>query len=251
MVELRYVSLMKIETIFSHLNPDYLLYAGAIGILLGLLFFLFFLYRRIRRIFGAFSTQKSTSPGLLASVRNLIAIILWTSLFGMLLFLGFFLRAYHVFTYEEPVAEIITQPIDRAKTGQLAVVQFYSAPSQTRRYFLIKGDQWMIEGDILKWEDWLNFLGLHTRYRLTRLSGRYLSTEAELLHPRTVYSLVGDENHPLWRYLYLYGHRLPFVSTVYGSAGFQTAKEPKRYTLYVSTSGFVVKEMEEKAKKEG
>lgn len=239
------------QTIISQINPDYLLFGGAVGILLGLLFLLSFLYHRIRRIFGAFNKQESTSPGLLASARNLIAIIVWTSFFGMILFFGFFLRSYHVFTYEKPIAEIITQPLDSGKTLQGAVVQFYSVPSQTRRYFLIKGDQWMIEGDILKWDNWLNFLGLHTRYRLTRLSGRYLSTEAELHHQRSVYSLVDHENHPLWRYLYLCGHRLPLVSTVYGSAGFQTATEPKRYSIYVSTSGFVVKEIEKRAKKEG
>jgi hypothetical protein len=109
---------------------------------------------------------------------------------------------------------------------------------------LVRGDQWMIEGDILKWDHWLNFLGLKTRYRLTRLRGRYLETEMEIRHRPTVYSLVKEENHPLWRYLYLYGHQLPFVSTVYGNAAFQTSTENKRYFLYAGTSGFLVREGE-------
>jgi len=63
----------------------------------------------------------------------------------------------------------------------------------------------MIEGEILKWQNWLNFLGLSTRYRLTRLRGRYLNVEAEINKPRSVYSLVAQENNPLWRHLYQFG----------------------------------------------
>jgi len=237
---------MKIHAAIPELNPDYLVYAGAIGILLGLLFLIFFLYRRIRWVFGVLTKQKTPSPRLLASLRNLIVIIVWTSFFGMLLFFGFFLRAYHAFTYEEPVAEIITKPLDSPSAGPVALVKFLPTHSQVSRYLLVKGDQWVIEGDILKWESWVNFLGLRTRYRLTRLRGRYLRTEEEIHQPRTVYSLVDHENHPLWRYLYLYGHGLPLVSTVYGSAGFQTTRENKQYLIFVSASGFVVREKEER-----
>ena len=226
----------------THFNPDYLVYGGAIGILLGLLFFIYFLYRRVRWIILTLARRETISPKLLASLRNFVLIIIWTSLFGMLLFFGFFLRAYYAFTYEEPVAEITIRSSDAPEVSRITLVQFLPDGSQVTRHFLIKGDQWMIEGDILKWESWLNFLGLHTRYRLTRLRGRYLATEAEIHGPHTIYSLVDDEDHPFWRYLYQYGHRLPFVSTVYGNAVFQASGENKRYSIYVGTSGFVVRQ---------
>ena len=94
-------------------------------------------------------------------------------------------------------------------------------------------------------EDWLKFLGLGTRYRLTRIRGRYVTTSAEILEKQTVYSLVEDEDHPLWRYLYKYGHSFPFVSTVYGNAAFQNADQGRRYLLSVGSSGFVVREIGE------
>jgi len=100
----------------------------------------------------------------------------------------------------------------------------------------------MLEGDILKWDNWLNFLGLHTRYRLTRLRGRYIQVEDEKKKETTLFSLVGDENHPLWRYLYKQSYRLPFVSTVYGNASYQASGKDKHFSIYVSTSGFVVRE---------
>ena len=101
----------------------------------------------------------------------------------------------------------------------------------------------MLEGDILKWDDWLNFMGLHTRYRLTRIRGRYLRTTDEMKEQPTIYPLVENENHPLWRYLYDYGPELPMVSTVYGNAVFQTSGKEKRFKIFVGLSGFVVREV--------
>ncbi len=226
-------------------DSNYLIYAGAIGIFLGLVSFLFFLYHRICWIIGALSKKHAASLRLLASLRNLLLITVWISVFGMVLFFGFFLRAYHVFNVEEPVAEVFTQSLDGAPNSKMSLISFSCAHSHKTRYLFVKGDQWMIEGDILKWNSWLNFLGLHTRYRLTRLRGRYVSIEAEVHQPHTVYSLVEYEDDLLWRYLYKYGPQLPLVSTVYGNAAFQNSGKDKRYLIYVGTSGFIVREKQE------
>lgn len=230
------------ENVFINVDPDYLVYGGAIGILLGLLFFIFFLSRRIRWFFRVLSRKHTISPRFLASLRNLFLILVWISVFGMSLFLGFFLRSYHAFNYEKPVAEIVTHPFEEDKLSQVTLIQFIHPNGISTRNYFLRGDQWMIEGDIIKWDPWLNFLGLHTRYRLTRLRGRYVNTEEEIQAKKTIYSLVEQENHPFWQYLYQYGQRLPFVSTVYGNAAFQASREGARYLIYVGASGFVVRE---------
>ncbi len=229
-----------------NIEPDFLVYAGALGVAVGLMCLILFLYRRARWLTGLLTRRKAATPSILASLRNLLTIMLWTSLFGMVLFVGAFLRAYHVFTYEDPVAEIRNDSTDRAGISQITLVPLLSPSDRGEpQRFLIRGDQWMIEGDILKWDDWLGFLGLRTRYRLTRLRGRYLNTQDEFREPKTIYSLVEDEDHPLWRYLYQYGGELPFVSTVYGNAAFQTARDGEHYLLYVGSSGFIVRVAEE------
>ena len=220
------------------IEPTYLVYAGVAGVFLGLLFLLLYLYHRIRWMVKIISRQKTVSPGLVSSLGRLVMILLWTSVFGMCLFLGFFLRSYHAFTLERPVAEILSEPLGAARASLITIVQFNPPAS---RHFVIRGDQWMIEGDILKWDNWLNFLGLETRYRLTRVRGRYVSTHQETLQQPTIYSLVKDEHHPFWKYLYEYGHRMPFVSTVYGGAVFQIAGGPHHYLLHVGPSGFIVR----------
>lgn len=232
------------ETFLSQINPDLVIYVGFIGIFLGIILFFIYGYRRVTWLTSAIRKKRGPSPGLLSSLRNLVLILLWLAVFGMVFFLGSFFRAYHAFTHEKPVAEIIVQPTDINKTSLITFIEMTPNGDRTKRRYTIQGDQWMVEGDILKWDNWLNFLGLRTRYRLTRLQGRYIRTEEELRKPRSVYSLVDEEIHPSWKYLYRFGQRLPFVSTVYGSAAFQMSGDHSRYTVYVGTSGFLVRQEE-------
>lgn len=187
--------------------------------------------------------KPASVPGLLKSVRSLALILLLTALFGMLLFAGFFVRAYRAFTREEPVAEIVIKRPDMGGLSSITIVQEDPGGGSTVREFDVAGDQWVLEGDILKWRNWLNFMGLHTRYRLTRLRSRYLRSSDEMAKPSTVHALVKDEDHPLWKYLYKFGPRLPLVSTVYGSAVFQSSDEEAVFRVYVSTSGFVARKV--------
>jgi len=228
----------------ANFNPNWPIYAGTAGVLLGLLFILIYFYRRIRRLIGKSSQKKTASPKIWASLRNLVLIFFWIAVFGMVLFVGFFFRAYQAFTYEEPVARIVTQAGEPGAKNILTLTQFGPNKSKTSRQFSISGDQWMLEGDILRWPNWLNFLGWHTRYRLTRLRGRYLEAKDEISKEATVYPLVENEDHPFWRYLYRFGHKSPFVSTVYGNSVFQTSGEDIRFLVYVGTSGFIVRQEE-------
>ena len=158
-----------------------------------------------------------------------------------LFFCGAFLQAYQAFSREEPVAQIITQPMETGQGHRLSLIQVLPLNGGKPRFFFLRGDQWTLEGDVVKWDRWLNFLGLNTHYRLTRIRGRYLDIEDEIKAPGSVYSLTGRENRSLWRYLYAHGHKLPFISTVYGNAVFQDTNANKRFTVYVSPSGFVVR----------
>lgn len=234
---------LEMISLFAQINPDYLVYFGIAGLSLGLLFFVIFLYRRIRRLISRFTSREYYSPKLIASLKNLILILLWSLVFGMLLFVGFFLRAYHAFTLEVPVARIEVMPTIEPQTMRVNFTQLSNQNPSLNEQFLIRGDQWLVEGDILKWDNWLNFLGLQTRYRFTRIRGRYLKTADEIEKEKSVYSLIEDEDRPFWQYLYQYGNKLPFVSTVYGNAIFQYGNKHKRFLIFVTPSGFVVREI--------
>jgi hypothetical protein len=224
----------------------FVILAGAAGFLIGLVLLLVFLWRRILFVARKLGRKPASVPKPLESLRNLLLILLWTSVFGMLLFVGFFFRAYRAFTLEEPVAEIIIEHPAKGEASSITIIQDERKGEPRVRRFDVAGDQWVLEGDILKWRSWLNFLGLHTRYRLTRLRSRYLEASDEMTKPSTVHPLVENEDSPLWKYLYKYGPRLPMVSTVYGNAVFQTSGEDAIYRVYVGTSGFIARKAESK-----
>jgi len=225
---------------------DVVILAGAAGILIGFVFLLAFLWRRILFVARKLGKKPASVPKPLESLRNLLLIFLWTSVCGMLLFAGFFFRAYRAFTLEEPVAKIIIEHPDKGETTSITIIQDEEKGEPRIRRFDVAGDQWVLEGDILKWRNWMNFLGLHTRYRLTRLRSRYLEASDEITKPSSVHPLVENENHPFWKFLYKYGPRLPMVSTVYGNAVFQASGEDAIYRIYVGTSGFIARKAESK-----
>ena len=228
------------------MTAELFVYIGFMGVLLGILATFFVLYRRFRWLLRTIQGKKLTSPKLFKGIRNLVILLFWISIFSILMFAGFFARAYHAFTWEKPVAEISIEPVGQDQTSRVTLIQYISPDSQTVHQFLIRGDQWMLEGDILKWDNWLNFLGWQTRYRLTRIRGRFIDTEEEINQPPTIYSLVENEKDPLWRFLYDTGPHLPFVDTVYGNAVFQTSDARKVFLVQVSTSGFTAREVQEK-----
>lgn len=158
-------------------------------------------------------------------------------------FAGFFFQAYYAFNREEPVAKVTITPFPGEQKNLVTLEIFGPKNEPEIRQFEISGDQWMLEGDILKWNNWMNFLGVHTRYRLTRLRGRYIRTSDEKTRPTEIYSLVEKEDHPVWGYLYRHGASLPLVSTVYGNAVFQNSDEASTFFVFTTTSGFITRKI--------
>ena len=230
----------------NSLGADTMMLLGLGGTLLGGVLLLIFIFRRLRWWLRRWLKTTRPPSGLITGLRNLVLILLLLSISGILLSMGLFSRIYHRFTKEIPVAEIITRPMENHGPSPVTQIRYRPIGGGHDRYFFMRGDQWMIEGDIVKWKTWLNLLGLDTRYRLTRLQGRYLDIEAERSAPRTVVSLIDhapdtDECHPFWRFLYRSGQKLPLVDTVYGNAAYQDLNSRSHYHVFVGTSGFLIR----------
>ncbi|MDZ7265502.1 MAG: hypothetical protein ONB16_13025 [candidate division KSB1 bacterium] len=158
---------------------------------------------------------------------------------------GIYLRSYIAFTRKELVAEVTCEPIGGAEYHMQMVLTRKQGPKANMpETFLITGDQWYIRGDILKWENWLNLLGLHTFYKLTRVGGFFNNPREE--YRASHYSLVPDEDNSTWRWLYENGYKLPFIVDVYGNSDYKYPALNKTFKVYVTTSGFSI-ETEAKA----
>jgi len=228
-------------------NPPFsgsILIYSALGLLvIAMALFMAFISKRVLRIIRRLQRKPVKRLGIVASTLRLLLILLLISTSVALLFLGAFIQSYTAFTHREFAATIHCTSVPG--TEDMMILELVTSKSPTsaliRRYRL-RGQQWTIEGHILKWDDWLNFLGLQTMYKLTRVRGRYLRADDEMNKPATVYSLVANEEDPRWRWLYEYGARLPFVQAVYGNTVFTFPSETKNFTIYVTTSGFMIAE---------
>lgn len=231
-------------------NPPFsgsLLIYGAFGLLtIALILLMVFVFKRIHRIIRRLRRRRVEGVGIIASTLRLLFILFLIAVSLTMLFLGAFMQSYTAFTRRELAATVRCTPVRGTLDVMLLHLAIIESPQTAfiHRYRL-RGQQWSIEGHILKWDDWLNFIGLHTMYKLTRVRGRYLRVEDEMNMPATVYSLVVDEEDPRWRWLYEYGARLPFVEAVYGNTVFTFPSDTKTFGIYVTTSGFMIAEEED------
>ena len=103
--------------------------------------------------------------------------------------------------------------------------------------YLIQGDEWMVQGNILKFPAWLNIVGLHSGYKLTRLEGRYDDINLENKGPHTAVALNGGDDN-----FYSTAHAqqswmTPFVDA-YGNAAIQA---PGSYDVFVTQDALITK----------
>ena len=180
------------------------------------------------------ASRKSTSP-----FKLLLALLLILAISSAVLFTAF-LRSYHAFTQKEMVAIVECVPLANNEFDfGLTVIPVVRQEHREMTSYPIKGDQWAIGGDILKWKDVVNFLGLHTMYRLDRVEGRYKFADDAQTKPVSAYALGKEERGRYWSLLYKFGHKLPFVTAVYGNTVYMDPVFGEKFEIYVTTSGFM------------
>jgi hypothetical protein len=145
------------------------------------------------------------------------------------------MQGMRALTYEETAAHIKVVPSGPQRYN--ATLTFADGRTQT---FALAGDDIYIDGHVVKWTPLANMLGLHTAYRLDRISGRYRALEQENTAPRTIYAI----GSPALVDLVALGRRLPladFFDAEYGSATFVPVEEAGEFELKVSTTGFLLR----------
>jgi hypothetical protein len=194
-------------------------------------------------------------PFFLASIRRLRrlklirgTLYLLTGSLLVLLVAGIGLVAANLFTYgrlthEQDAARVVTRQIGE---------RHYAVSVQTRdrapRLYNLRGDEWQIDARVLKWRALGNLLGFDTVYRLERLSGRYADVALERTAPRTVHELADESGMDFWSFTRSYHRYVPLADALYGSAAFVPMAEGAEYAVAVSTSGLVVRPVNDAAR---
>lgn len=154
------------------------------------------------------------------------------------------LNSYSVFTSEQLAATVKVEK----KHGQLydmvvTLRQVKKGSLHDEETYLLKGNQWMIDGDVLKWKPAANVLGFKTLYKITRVSGRSVYAQQHMQAGQTLYTVNGGTDW-FWLFLHKYQQCFPFIEAVYGNGAYAFS-ENKTFGVYVTTSGFIIKEYRE------
>jgi hypothetical protein len=144
--------------------------------------------------------------------------------------LALFLHTFSRYIHEDRIGWIYAERI-----GDNIKMSFHNEKRNDINSFELSGDQWMVEGYIMRWNLSLRWLGADSYYRIARFSGRSL-TEKE---PKSSYKIAPE--NALWKFLLTQGKKIPFVDAAYGIAVFQYPSRDTFY-LYINDTGFILKQ---------
>ena len=188
-------------------------------------------------LLAVLSAVKRRGP--LAQVRGALAGLLLTAVGALALGLRLALRGFEAFSRETLVAEAVCTRVSSAEfeLHYSAAIDGALLPAET---FRLLGDQWALSGGIVLWHPWLTIAGAPSYHKPTRLGGRFASAEQERAQPPSVVELNGGDD-PLWAWFYRLDPWLPFVDAAYGSAAFVPVDPSRRFQVFVSRTGYVIK----------
>ncbi len=140
-----------------------------------------------------------------------------------LLWLTFLVQSYLGLTGEIKVAHIRATPIANVAHQMSVEVMLYDGNGHvtSENTYLLQGDEWMVQGNIIKFPAWLNVVGLHAGYKLTRLEGRYDDITLENSAHHTAVPLNGGNDNFFQTTSTHRSWFAPFVDAAYGNAVFQ------------------------------
>ena len=155
-------------------------------------------------------------------------------LLGLVLsFIGYLLSPYRIFDENKPVALIESTPVKAEIYDAVLAIKYLTNPkSREPEKFLLTGNRWIIEGNILKVK--LN-KGEINLYRIARIRSGYINPGNLRQFPELAYNLskrpdtLGD---------FLDKQKLDFIEAFTGTVNYRSGDEKAEFYLYAADGGF-------------
>lgn len=167
------------------------------------------------------------------SIAGIILVLLALSL----LWLTLLVQTYLGLTSDIKAARIRATPIANSAHMMSVDLTLYDQRGQqtSEQTYIINGDEWMLQSDVIKFPTWLNIVGLHSGYKLTRLEGRYDDPNLESSSKHVVVQLNGGDDN-FFKTVQEQAWTSPIVQAAYGSSTF-LQPDGKTYDVFVSQTG--------------
>lgn len=201
--------------------------AGIVSGFIALLLFILF----IKRV-------KNRRKKILVCIIHFLFVVIFVLISCIFLLFYVSLKGYKNFAYNKPIFSVeCTMKDEDSFALKLTPLD---GDENEAEFYNVQGQQFVIEGHIIRWENFFIAVGMKPLYQVTRLTGRYISIDDEREKERSVYEL-GEETK-FWRLLMKYGEKIPGIDAVNGISSFKDAQENKVFMVSIIHSAFVIKE---------
>jgi len=149
-----------------------------------------------------------------------------------LLYLALLLQTYLGLTDNILVARVRATQVSNVSNYMVVDLTLYNEHGDklSENSYGVCGNEWMLQADIVRLPNWLNILGLHSGYKLTRMEGRYDDPNLERHAEHTVVVLNGGDDN-FFTSAHQGGWLSSFVTAKYGSSTFDG---PGSYDVFIS-----------------
>ena len=155
---------------------------------------------------------------------------------------AFNMQTYQRLTFERPVANIAL--VEKADGVFEAVVTETGEPPVT---YELKGDQWRLEAEVVKFKPWATLAGRDSLYRLDRLSGRFDDPALARTNLPTIHGfqdstgLIADASDRVSNWF-------TQVDARYGSGVFLPMADGALFEVSMSQTGLIARPLNEEAR---
>ena len=139
-------------------------------------------------------------------------------------------QTYLGLTGEVKAAHVVATPTSNTEHSLNVDLTLYDEKgnTQSRQTYQVEGDMWALQADIVELNHWVNVLGVHSGYKVTRLFGERVDGVSPTQHQIMLNGGDGSfftdiRNHKWWS--------KPFVRSAYGNA---VISAPGEFDVYVS-----------------
>jgi hypothetical protein len=146
------------------------------------------------------------------------------------------LRTYLALTAEQPVATVSFSVLG-PQHFQARLTDADGHLTETD----LHGDQWELDARVIAWKGYATVLGLHTLYRLDRLSGRYANIGQELHDTHSAVELNPSTGLDAWSLLHRHPGWMPWMDASYGSGVFLPMADGAKYEVTLGRTGLMAR----------